>query len=294
MTKVYLSLLLTVTAITSHMSSCKAPAAIRQDCIDTLRNAIQTGSTIFIKVHAGEALALTGHAEKVEETFIPLRAVHLTAATRVLARIYKTTHPAKYQECIATIIDQYLHADSTHPRLVALESLGKLGYSEALPAIVADAQHGEGGFKAMARWVISNNGTEETEDSLAALLSSPEVAHHRGAAYAFRFKQSVNDKTYALLEQCLAAVEANAAQRVYILSALFVHARPGKKEAIKKQLLEQVSGPLASRYETCEALSVAGDTTDLSLLEKLLKDEEQDVRVAASNAILKIHQRTAE
>jgi hypothetical protein len=284
----FLSSLLIVAAIISNTTSCNSPAEGRQDCVDTLRRAIAEGSTVFIKVHAGEALVSNGYPEKVEETFLPLREVNLTAATRVLARIYKETDHKKYGDCIATIINQYLHADSSHPRLVAVESLGKLGYSDTLPQIIADAKNGEDGFRPMARWVMSNNGAQQMEDSLAALLTSPEIAHHRGAAYALRFKKSVSDHTYQLLKQCAAFLAVTEPQRVYILSALFVHARPGTKEAAKKQLLEQLEGPVAARYETCEALSIAGDASDLPTLEKLLKDEDEDVRVAAANAILKI------
>lgn len=281
-----------MTSIVTQTTSCNTPAAQRQDCIDTLQHAIQDAPTVFIKVHAGEALVLNGYTDKIEETFTALRSVHITAATRVLARLYKLENSPKFDTCISTIIDQYLHADSSHPRLVALESLGKLGYSKPSAEIERDAQEGEGGFKAMARWVLSNNGAKETEDSLAALLASPEVAHHRGAAYAFRFKKSISDNTYRLLEECAARLVNNEEQKVYILSALFVHARPGKKEDIKKELLKTVDGPVFAKYETCEGLSINGDTTDLPILEKLFKDADQDVRVAASNAILKIVQRT--
>jgi hypothetical protein len=283
--------ILIVTGTILNTVSCKSPASPRQDCVDTLQQAIVSANSIFIKVHAGEALVANGFTDEIEETFSALRQTNLTGSTRVLARLYMENNPAKFEECISTIIDQYLHADSSHPRLVALESLGKLGYSKPGAEIEEDAKNGEGGFKAMARWVLSNNGAKETEDSLAALLNSPEVAHHRGAAYAIRFKKSISDKTFHLLEQCAARIANTETHKVYILSAIFVHAPADKKQAAKNELLKQAEGPVAAKYETCEALSINGDTGDMPLLETLLKDEDQDVRVAAANAILKIQKR---
>ncbi len=286
-----------VTGTILQSASCTSTSAVRQDCVDTLQQAVASANSYFIKVHAGEALVANGYTDNVEDSFLKLREANPTqptGATRVLARLYKETDAKKYQECISLILDQYQHADSTHPRLVAVESLGKLGYTDTLAAIEADAQHGEGGFKAMARWVLSNNGAKETEDSLAALLTSTEVVDFRGAAYALRFKQHVSDNTYQLLEQCAVRMNAADLPAVYVYSSTFVHAPAGKKEAAKKQLLQLVQGPSAAKYEICEALSIGGDATDLPLLETLFKDADHDVRVAASNAILKIQKRSAQ
>jgi hypothetical protein len=291
----YTSLFFMVTNTILQVSSCIPVEGVRQDCVDTLQQAMSSAGNFFIKVHAGEALVQNGITANVENTFITLRdadPAYATGSTRVLARLYKETDPLKYEDCINRIINQYLHGDSAHPRLVAVESLGKLGYSNPLPEIIQNAQQGEGGFKAMARWVLSNNGERATEDSLAALLPLPDVVDFRGAAYAFRFKKSVSDSTYRLLEQCAARQNPADVPATYVYSACFVHAPEAKKEAAKKQLLQQVQGPPAARYEICEALALKGDTSDLSILESLLKDADNDVRVAAANSILKIQQRT--
>jgi hypothetical protein len=276
-----------------HTASCSTGAAIRSDCIDTLQKAIVSAPSFFVKVHAGEALVANGYTDQIESTFISLRDANpdnATGAIRVLARFYNAAgNQQKYQECINAIINRYQHGDSAHPRLVAVESLGKLGYQTPLPEILQDAQQGTGGFKAMARWVLSNNGEPDMEDSLAALLSSQEVADYRSAAYALRFHKSVSGKTYNLLEQCAARLNPADAPSVYVWSALFVHAPSTKKEAVKKQLIQLVQGAPAAKYEIGEALSLNGDTADLSLLETLLHDADNDVRVSAANAILTIH-----
>jgi FOG: HEAT repeat len=281
------------TIVCMSMTHCSTPAeTTSKTCADTLRNAVQHANSFFVKVHAGEALALNNDTEGLEAAFTKLRDEdpgHLIGATRVLARVNRN-NPEQYNACIDVIIDQFLHADSSHPRLVALESLGKLGYSQPMPEIVQQAQNGEGGFKAMARWVLSNNGAPDTEDSLAALLASPEVADYRGASYALRFKQSIQPATLQKLEALAKGLAPDASGRVYVLSAHFVH-HPNNDT--KQALLAYLKGVSTERYEVAEALSLKGSTEDLPVLQTLLADEDNDVRVAAANAIIKINARNA-
>jgi hypothetical protein len=274
--------------VCTSMTNCSTPSVIdSKACVDTLRNAVQHANSFFVKVHAGEALALNNEPEGLEAAFTKLReedSSYVIGSTRVLARLYKDS-PEKYMECINLIIDRFLHADSSHPRLVALESLGKLGYSNPMPEIVQQAQSGEGGFKAMARWVLSNGGAE---DSLAALLSSPEVADYRGASYALRFKGSVQPSTSQQLEALVKRLAPDAEGRVYVISAYFVHT---PNNDTKQSLLAYLKGKPAERYETAEALSLKGTLEDLPVLQTLLADEDNDVRVAAANAVIKINAR---
>lgn len=275
------------------MSNCASPQATskRATAIDTLRQAMQHGSSFFVKVHAGEALALNNEPEGVEAVFTKLRTEdksYVIGSTRVLARVY--SHEKKNQ-CIDLIIDRYLHDDSTHPRLVAVESLGKLGYSNPLPQITQDAQTGTGGFKAMARWVLSNDGTPQTEDSLAELLALPDITDWRGAAYAFRFKKEVKPSTVEKLSDCVKRLSPGTEGRVYAVSSLFVHA---PTDANKQALLTYLKGAPNERYETAEGLSLKGTAADYPVLDTLLHDADNDVRVAAANAIIKIEARAAQ
>jgi hypothetical protein len=280
---------------TACQSTATTATTSRTDCVDTLKKAITDAPSFFVKVHAGENLVANGYTDNIESTFLELRAANpdkATGAIRVLAKLYKDTQPDKWQECINLITDKYRLPDSTHPRLVALESLGKLGYGNPLPEILQDAQTGQDGFRAMARWVLSNLGTQAGEDSLAALLAYPDAVDFRGAAYAFRFKKSVSDSTLHLLEQCAERLPATDPARVYVLSALYVHTPAGKDSAVKAQLLQYLNGAVPAKYETAEALSLKGGAEDLPVLETLLHDADNDVRVAAANAILKIEKRT--
>ena len=80
----------------------------------------------------------------------------------------------------------------------------------------------------------------------------------------------------------------DAEGRVYVISARFVHT-PDKD--IKQLLLAYLKGAPAERYETAEALSLKGTLEDMPVLQTLLSDEDNDVRVAAANAIIKINAR---
>lgn len=290
----YRNLLVSLIVINSmNMTHCASSPATTTDCIDTLQQAVQHANSFFVKVHAGEALVLNDHTDGIEAAFTRLqheKPDYTIGATRVLARLYHDS-PEKRQACMDLIIDRFLHADSAHPRLVAVESLGKLGYSNPLPEIVQQAQTGEGGFKAMARWVLCNGGAPEAEDSLAALLALPDVTDWRGAAYALRFKRSVSAATYQKLAGCVQRLPDTTSGKVYVVSSLFVHTPAEQNKDVKQALFAYLKGAPNERYETAEALSLKGQAEDLPVLEQLLRDEDNDVRVGAANAIIKIHAR---
>ena len=284
--------------ITMNNIQCTSPRSENQSacdsCVTLLQNATINAPTVFVKVHAAEALVSNNYPEGLEATFTALQKAapeNFLGATRVLARLNKS-NPEKYSENIELIVDKFLNADSSRQRLIALESLGKLGYDKPLPEIVALAQTGDGGFKAMARWVLANSGNPEKESALAQLLLSTEVSDYRTAAYALRFINKIQPETYSLLQRGADQLAKDAVGRVYVLSSLFVHTPPGKNSTLKSELLAYSTGETPERYETAEGLSLAGQPADIPLLEKLLKDPDMDVRVAASNAILRIQNRS--
>jgi HEAT repeat protein len=119
-------------------------------------------------------------------------------------------------------------------------------------------------------------------------LSSPEVTDYRSASYALRFKKSVQPATSQKLEALVKRLAPDAEGRVYVISAFFVHT---SNKDIKQLLLAYLKGAPAERYETAEALSLKGTLEDLPVLRTLLSDEDNDVRVAAANAIIKINAR---
>jgi len=270
-----------------------AKNAGKEECITVLTDAMKNGETIFIKVHAAEALIFNNYYTGIDETFQKLVKEPGTQiiATRVLARTNKN-EPKKYKTYITTLLYQLENADSVRGKLIALESLAKLGFSHPLPIIKNHADTGTGGFKAMARWVLANSGKADDETKLAALLTSNDPADYRSAAYALRFFKKVKPATIPLLIACANRVEKDNPARVYVISSLFVHGPTAAvRNDTKTKLLAYLTGAVAEKYEVAEALAVAGTKADITSLKQLLNDENTDVRVAAAKALLSIQSR---
>lgn len=274
---------------TITISAQKKPSVCKE-CIAVLKDALQNGETIFIKVHAAEAMMLNGYYTGIGTAFNKLikEQPNLIVASRVLARVYKNDN-AKYQTHLNTLLYQLNNADSTRGKLIALESLAKIGYSKPIPEIKSYADTGTNGFKAMARWVLSNTNKPADEDNLAKLLTSNDPTEYRGAAYALRFKKKIKPETLQLLTGCAKKVEETHAARVYVLSSWYVHAAAAKaSQEAKEKLLTYMNGAVNERYEIAEAFSMRGTVKDIPILNKLMSDENMDVRVAAAKALWSI------
>jgi HEAT repeat protein len=271
----------------------KMNAQTNQDiCIlslEQLKQAVTNGETFFIKVHAAENLIHHHETAGLEEQFLKLQQAspdNVIGSVRVLTRLNK--HNAdKYKGYINQLLQQFEHGTSLKVQLTALESLGKLGYNEPLPAIKAYADTGNNGFKGMACWILANSGAETDENRLSELLLSTLEIDYRYAAYALRFKAKTNALTTERLKNCLQTIKADDAARVYVASSLFVHSKGVLKREVKAVLMSSyLHGETGQRYEVAEALGLGGNKKDLPELKKLLADENTDVRVAAANAIL--------
>jgi len=261
-----------------------------KECISILTDAMKHGETIFIKVHAAEALIFNNYYTGVDACFKELvkEPGNQIVATRVLARTNKKD-PKKYKSYINTLLYQLEHSDSVRGKLIALESLSKLGFHDPLPVIKNYADTGSGGFKSMSRWVLANSGKAEDEAHLAAMLTSTEPADYRTAAYALRFFKTIRPETIPLLVDCANRIEKDQPARVYVISSLFVHAPTARvRQDTKAKLLTYLTGAAGEKYEVAEALAVAGTRDDIPTVKKLLADENTDVRVAAAKAMLSI------
>jgi len=281
-----------------HPLHIVAQTAICEDCIKLLRTAMQDASSFFVKVHAAEALISNSRPEGVAAVFLPVFEAatgrEKIGAARVLAKLYQ--HDKEQQApFLDQIVKLFLTADSTIERLIALESLAKLGYKKPLPEIRQLATAGETGFKLMALWTLSNSGTTADEDALAAMLAENNPLAYRYAGYALRFKDKIRSSTYQLLKSCASRIPVKEANSVYVWSAWYVHALPEDSATARKGLLMALGGVAGMRYEVAEALSLRGSMKDdLLLIKQLLQDEELDVRVAAANAKMKILSRSSQ
>ena len=269
-------------------------AAVKQDkeCaknLSLLQQTLSDTAGFFIKVHAAENLIRRGCTAGIREQFEQLQkasADNEIGAARVLARLQQND-PAAYRSSVELLLDRFRNG-AAKSRLVALESLGKLGYCDRSAAVKARADTGTGGFKAMARWVLANSGTPAAENRLSELLLSHEPVDYRYAAYALRFKTTVHGYTLQRLLGCLGRLEKEDAARVYVAGCLYVHSTGTRQQAAKAVLITYINGDAAQRYETAEALGIAGNRSDIPLLQTLLVDGNADVRVAAANALLKL------
>lgn len=269
------------------------PAERRAACLRVLREAMHSADGFFVRVHAAEALVMHHQIEQIDSLFTlsQKNPDQYLGATRVLARLHQY-EPAVYERYIDQLTAVFLNSNVSTQRVVALESLGKLGYSQLLAPIQHQADSGATASKAMARWVLSNSGTASSEAQLADLLNSSDPLAYRYAAYAFRHKKSVRPATYALLEACAQRLAPQDPERVYVLSAVWVHASATQAAATKTALLRYQHGAVNERYELAEALNRRGTSADLALLDTLLHDANPDVRVAAASAVLAIDARS--
>jgi len=266
----------------------------RERCLEILHEAMVSDEYFWMNVHAAEALIYNVYTEGVEEYFISLEndpRSNIIGISRVMARLNKKD-AVKYQKYLHQIRDIFLNSDSVKQRVTALESLGKLGYSEPLPEILRLAEEGERGIKTFACWILANSGDAKDEIRLAELLNSEEPREYYYAAYALRFMEDVSSDTYARLEACASRLAKDAPYRAYVLSALFVHSPPESKNNTKDELLAYIHGEKSERYEVAQALAISGTASDNQILEQILNDPDMDVQVSAANALLRIERRT--
>ena len=266
----------------------------RERCLNILHEAMVSGENFWMNVHAAEALVYNVYPDGVEEYFTSLEndpRSNIIGISRVLARLNKKD-AVKYQKYLHQIRDVFLNSDSLKQRVTALESLGKLGYSEPLPEIIRLAEEGESGIKTFARWILANSGDAKDEARLAELLNSKEPVEYFYAAYALRFMDDIRSDTYARLDSCASRLAKDAPHRVYVLSALFVHSPPESNNRVKAELLAYTQGEKNERYEVAQALAIRGTLSDNQILEQLLDDPDMDVQVSAANALLRIERRT--
>ena len=211
---------------------------IHERSVAILREALDHDGYFWMNVHAAEALLWNGYFKGVKENFAAREdtagARHRIGVWRVLAKANKND-PVEYHRYVNLINDAFIDQNSPD-RIHAIETLGKLGFSKRLPEIVRAARDGESGVTALARWILANAGDPEDEAALAELLTSENSNLYGMAGYALRFFDDVRPKTFNLLEECAARLSHDAQGRLYVVSAVFVHAPREKKQEKKADL----------------------------------------------------------
>ena len=267
---------------------------LRERAVRTLRQGMREGEE-WVKVHAAEELIWNGYPQNVRETFLdelnnkPGQEYRI-GVWRIMAQA-AGGDAAEREIYVNRIRDAFL--DNNGPdRGHAGESLGKLGYAERLDEIVRIAcypKEYKGNVRWGGCWILANSGDPKEERYLAGLLDSKDANTRRITGYALRWLKRLTPETLTRLAELAANEPVDSLGRVYFLSALYVHSTESAPAGIKSRLLYYaITGDKEQKSEVCHALSYRGDVTDIDLLEKLMADENLDVRVNASNAVLKI------
>ncbi len=259
-------------------------------CVSILWSGVRNGKQ-FEKVHAGEGLLWNGFSKGVKSTFLnELKTAELPyriGVLRVLAQCDGRYERAKYIEEVRSIF--LSTGNDQAQRETALETLGKIRDAQKSDALVRVAEAGDGTFKTMARWVLANSGKPKDEAMLAELLDSPDSPVRCQTGYCLRFLDKLRPGTLQKLEACTAREPVVSAQRMFLVSALYVHSPKSRRAIIKPELLKYIAeGSKDEKYEACLGLSYWANSADIRYLEPLLDDKELDVRISAANAILRI------
>ena len=265
---------------------------LRTQSVGVLHEALYEDGSFWVNVHAAEALIENLYTDGIEARFLELEKSpqsHPIGIARVFARL-NGSDELRRREYVNRIVDIFLD-DGSQMRLHALESLGKLGYGEHLPEIVAAAQSDSVGFRAFARWVLANSGAPEDESYLAELLDSPEPRDYFYTAYGLRFFDTVESETLRRLKATLDRLTHDAPYRVYVASAWYVHAPEDQRASARDELLSYIGGENVWRYEIGNALAIRGNIDDVPVLERLAGDADIDVRIGAAQALLRIERR---
>ena len=254
-----------------------------------LKNRVETDASFWIRIHAAEALISNNFEIEADQLFkeaLEKNGSEKIGALRVMARSYRGDS-IKTDSITKEILYQFQTAQNEHAKLVALETLGKLGMYLPNEQISDLAQNGEGGIKALALWVLANSENEQDINALSDLLFSKDSTQFRYAAYALRFLPNVSSHAYLKMKEKLNSLNREHPFRVYLVSALYVHASDEDVDLFREQLFDYLKGDVYERYEVYEVLAQRGTEEDIEGISEAFKTEtNNDVKVAASNAYL--------
>lgn len=254
-----------------------------------LQKVAESNDNFWIRVHAAEALSLNNFPVDAKRFFnreLNETGAKKIGALRVMARS-QNGNSSKIDSISKAILSEFIVAENEHNRLVALETLGKLGLFIPDKRISTLAQTGEGGIKGMASWVMANSGNAKDLNALVDLLFSTDTLQFRYAAYSLRFIKNVTPEGFLKMKEISDTLNKSHPFRVYLISALYCHSPKEEINSFKDELLSYLNGQVFERYEVYEALTKRGGKEFIPVIEQGFRNEEnEDVKVSASNAYL--------
>ncbi len=247
-----------------------------------------TNESFWVRVHAAEALLSNNfqlESDAVFDEFLSTDGAEKIGAYRVMAQ--RNASDSLLVDSLGREVLAIFHnSDVLHTRLVALETLGKLGLTYPDPEIIEIAGAEEGGIATMAQWVLANSGSEEAIHKLADDLFSLDTLQYRYGAYALRFIGQVPERTYEKMKERYDSMEENHPFRVYLTSALWVHGRPADAEQWLDDLKSYRQGEKYERYELYQSLASRGRSDLSEFIRRGFDDVDTDVKISAAQAAL--------
>ncbi|HRE81325.1 MAG TPA: hypothetical protein PLN52_09770 [Opitutaceae bacterium] len=256
--------------------------------------AAMVGERNFVRIHAGEARAALRERDAVYTGFLDEAEQgderYRVGAWRVLALSAPTAAAAtpwiRRIEEIATAAEDPL-------RLLALESLNKLGYTLSAPELQRMRAHWDESQEATMVFLWWAEYLAQRPDALpkiAAALSSSVPAARARAAFVLRSLPITDREILSSLREAIHREPTGTMPRVFLLGAGVVLKADSDDDAVWRTELEQVlaNGPEAARYQAAQALMEVSTPTVLEQWGQIMKRAEGDTRVALAWAILRV------
>lgn len=252
----------------------------------------------WIKIHAAEALLVSGEAIPMRERFLGMAAKADTLPYRVgVWRVLANTSPTKAERdaCVAQVEKIFLNPASPDVSQ-ALETLGKLRVRVDGPVLDLVRRTLTGPsepMRVLALWVLSLRDEPQVLERLGALLTSPTERMRAIAAYSLRWLRTTDPTALKLLAQAADAEPAGTDTHAYLISAaLALDANPARRAAWRTAL-EQVlaKGSMDARWEASNGMLAQSTTASLPHYIPLLDDAGADTRVGAAMTILYVRAR---
>lgn len=285
---------LLIVAVSSAVLLAAAPAlagdsmladAERQQLIRSLEQACAKPN--WVGIHAAEALIVLGHPEPARRAFEP-QAESTEPRYRIgVWRILARCHPDETWRAAYTARIRVTLVDGRSPdRVHALEALAKLAdpIRMDLERHVVLGMSGDPAVAPFALWRLAQERDPAASKTLIALLANTDEVARARAAYVIARLPDVRAAAASALAAALAKEPADSPAHAALAAAT---GREGSR-----QLISSGRTP-AARYTAAAALADDGTPVDRDLLDPLLADPDDDVRIAAAFALLSIDARQA-
>ncbi len=278
---------------------------LRNQAEGILETVLNNGQT-WEKVHAAEFLIELGDTSKVLDVFMSEldKSGHIPEYRIGIWRVlYKCTRKEEKQVWQDSIYRAFMLPTSPD-RLHAVETLAKLKIAgRNTDSVVIKSALGapDQRLSFYAQWWVIpqyENGIDRLKDHLFQIIQSDEKNPIRQmAAYVFCEDRDIrfNNKEWELVRNLAISEPVASGVQLQLLAAAFSKSatdskQPESLQKIKKMMLEYTDSDKSRLYQFCLSFAREGKMEDIDVLAPLLSHKEDDVKIAAAYAILKIDQ----